>query len=164
MAESGTIAPPVVAPGAVAPETVALFAEVPVVAGVVLPEGAAGVAADPDPAPEEDEDGAIPVRVPEPIAAALVDSPLAAAMEAIFEETGLVFELAGVDEVTPGLVAVLTNTPPAVTNSAGAPAPALLGAAAAGAPPAALAVVALAAVVDARVGTAAGAPVEPVLM
>ena len=154
MAESGTMAP-VVATGvaaAVAPDEVLSTAK----GNEVTPEG-------------------VPVRVPDPIAATVMDSLFDAAMAAIFVTTGLapVDEAAGVlvviddpvlaAEVLPtdALVAAPTSCPPEVGKAAAAPE----GEDAVVAEDASVvAAGAAAGVVDPRSGTEAAAPVVPVLM
>ena len=163
MAESGTIAPVVAAAG--------------VVAGVAVPVLSTANGRDVTP------EGA-PVSVPAPMAAAVVDSLLAAAMAAMLDETGfavllpvpavgvlglmeelgLVLLEAEAKELLlpPALLLELTSCPAKVGKEAAAPAGAD-GVAGDGVVAAAAAIVAAVAV-EPRRGTEAAAPVEPVLM
>ena len=91
--------------------------------GVVV---AAGVAAAPpalENGVEEVAEAGIPVRVPEDIAAAVVDSPAAAAMAATLADTLTVFEVvAVVDVLEPDdVVLEVTSWPPEVGKTAAAP-------------------------------------------
>ena len=94
------------------------------------------------------------------MAAAFVDSLFEAAIAAIFWATALSLDDADV-ELFDCAVLVVMSCPPAVTNDAGAAGPVLLAAAGAGA---AVVVGTAAVAVVPRLGTDAGAPVEPVLM
>ncbi len=157
MVESGTIAPLLEGVGAA---------------------GAAGAAASPpvdETAEVEDAAEVMPVRVPEEMEAAVVDSPVAAAMAAILVATSAMFEVVLVDvgaDVVADVVDVVvdavvadvvadvldvTSWPPDVAKTAGA----ALEAAEAGTVvvAAAPAVVVAAGVVVPRVATEAGAPV-----
>jgi hypothetical protein len=145
-----------------------------VVAGAVVAD--AGAAAAVEVEDDADPDEAIPLSVPACIAAELDDSLFAAAIAAMLAATGLVLEepaelgfplvsvLALFSVLALLSVLVLMSVPPAVANTAGAPATLLGGEAAEGVG----AVAAVAGVVDEvvlpRVGTDAGGPVEPVLM
>ena len=165
MAERGTMAPVVVAAVVVAP----------VATGAVgAAWGAAGSEAEAVPA---GEDEAMPVRVPDPSAAAFVDSPLAAAMAAMLAGTGRVVDDAALvvkaeeltaetaDEFAVDVVLLVTRVPPEVANTAGdAEERALLGTTEGVEPAAAVVVAAGAVVVLPRVGTDAAAPVAPLLM
>ena len=127
----------------------------------------------------------MPVSVPEPIAAAVVDSLLAAAIAAIFDETGLVVlpaaavgvlllieapgfvlepVVAAASELLlpPALLFELVNCPAEVGNTADAPAGAELVDDAG--PAAGVAAEAAAVAVEPSRGTDAAAPVDPVLM
>ena len=126
----------------------------------------------------------VPVSVPELMAAAVVDSLLAAAMAAIFEATplapppdvdgvvvlieelGLVLELelAALLLLPPELPFELTSCPADVGNTAEAPEPAEVEDDADDVDADAAAAAAAGAAVDPRRGTDAAAPVEPALM
>ena len=118
---------------------------------------------------EVDEE-AMPESVPDPIAAALVDSPLAAAIAAMLAGTGLVVEELPVlvleagaameFELDPELLLV-TSTPPEVAKTAGAAG--LLGDSEGGPLETDVVADAAAGVVLPRVGTDGTAPVAPVL-
>lgn len=105
----------------------------------------------------------IPVSVPDPMDAAVIDSLLAAAIAAMFEATGSVVlpadakgVLVLIDE--PGVV--FTSCPAEVGNTADVPA----GAEVVGAEEPEAGAVAEAVAVEPSSGTDAAAPVEPVLM